>query len=257
MAEKFEIKWSGFQLNASNTYKKLRKEEEFFDVTLVGSDRKKFPAHRLVLASGSTFFKAMLKGNSDSKLMLCLENVNSNDIENVLDFVYEGQVNILQTDLERFLSVAKRFELEGLNESVDNSHLETLLKPKTKRKAKEEKKEQELMTLHMEVETEETKVEPNEEEKEEDFEIASVVSFKKRAYIPSISNYRDRIKADMKKKNGFNCCNTCGYSSKEEHNVISHMESHVVDLTFKCQGCNKDFSSRASIRSHQNKKKCF
>ena len=40
MEEKFSLKWNDFQDNTIKNFSKLRKEDEFFDVTLVSEDQK-------------------------------------------------------------------------------------------------------------------------------------------------------------------------------------------------------------------------
>ena len=39
MYEKFGLKWNDFQTNITNTFRKLRNEEDFYDVTIVSDDR--------------------------------------------------------------------------------------------------------------------------------------------------------------------------------------------------------------------------
>ena len=46
--------------------------------------------------------------------MLCLEGVTSQELNNVLDYIYNGEIQIYQDNLDRFLDVAQRFKLEGL-----------------------------------------------------------------------------------------------------------------------------------------------
>ena len=46
--------------------------------------------------------------------MICLEGLNQNDLNNVLDYIYYGEIQIYQHDLDRFLGIAERLKLEGL-----------------------------------------------------------------------------------------------------------------------------------------------
>ena len=99
MAEKFCLKWNDFQTNVSNAFKKLRKTENFYDVTLVSDDQQQVSAHKVVLASSSEYFKNILTSNTHSHPMLCLSGVNTADIKNMLDFMYHGEIQIFQDDL--------------------------------------------------------------------------------------------------------------------------------------------------------------
>ena len=46
--------------------------------------------------------------------------VSSKDIENALDFIYTGELNILHEDLERFLEIAQKLKLEELIKNQNN-----------------------------------------------------------------------------------------------------------------------------------------
>ena len=45
----------------------------------------------------------------------CLKfSISSTELNDILDYVYHGEVNINQEDLDRFLKIADRLKLEGL-----------------------------------------------------------------------------------------------------------------------------------------------
>ena len=122
MSEKFSLQWNEFHSNVSNSFSLLRNEDYLHDVTIVTDDNEQVAAHKLVLSACSEYFKNIFKKNKNTPLLLCLEGVNSSEIMNLLDFVYNGEIKIFQDDLESFLKVAKRFKLEGLlNEDVDHT----------------------------------------------------------------------------------------------------------------------------------------
>ena len=84
MSEKFCLKWNDFESNASKSLRNLRKEKDFFDVTLVSDDQKQISAHKVVLSSCSEYFKYILKQNKQhSHPLLCLEGISSPFYQNV------------------------------------------------------------------------------------------------------------------------------------------------------------------------------
>ena len=123
MAEKFNLKWNDFQSNVSKAFGLLRNETYLHDVTIVSDDFKHVSAHKLVLSACSDFFKKLFQETKKSQPVICLDGVKSTDLINVLDYVYEGEVKILQEDLDHFLSVAQKLKLEGLmgNESEEGN----------------------------------------------------------------------------------------------------------------------------------------
>ena len=114
MSEKFSLKWNDFRTTVSNSFGILREEKEFFDVTLVSDDERQIPAHKLVLSACSDFFKSILRKNSHSHPLLYLSGIHSTNLSLILDYIYQGEVQIYQDHLESFLDVAQKLKIEGL-----------------------------------------------------------------------------------------------------------------------------------------------
>ena len=113
MSERFSLKWNDFQSVVSQSFSVLRREEDFYDVTLVSDDQTQIPAHKLVLSASSHFFKSILKRNPHSHPLLYLSGVNSANLNLILDYIYQGEVQVNQEHLESFLEVAQRLKLPG------------------------------------------------------------------------------------------------------------------------------------------------
>ena len=111
MSEKFSLKWNDFQSVVSQSFSVLRREEDFFDVTLVSDDEVQISAHKLVLSACSSFFKSILKRNSHSHPLLYLSGVDSKSLGLVLDYIYNGEVQIYQHELDNFLQVSQKLKI--------------------------------------------------------------------------------------------------------------------------------------------------
>merc|ERR1712243_106746 len=85
MSDKFCLRWNDFHTNVSKTIGNLRYEDDFFDVTLVSDDQKQMFAHKVVLSASSEYFKNILKQNKHSNPILCLEGINSIEMNSILD----------------------------------------------------------------------------------------------------------------------------------------------------------------------------
>ena len=107
MSEKFCLKWNDFQSTVSQSFSVLRREEDFFDVTLVSDDEIQMSAQKLVLSACSSFFKNILKTNKHSQPLIYLSGVSSANLQFVLDYIYQGEVNIFQDQLDAFLNTAQ------------------------------------------------------------------------------------------------------------------------------------------------------
>ena len=122
MSEKFNLKWNDFQTNFSKSLGLSRNEDYLHDVTLVGDDNVQISAHKFALAASSEYFKRIFKNNRNShlQLVLCLEGMSSGELTNVLDYIYNGEVQLYQEDLDRFLDIAQRLKLEGMMGNTSN-----------------------------------------------------------------------------------------------------------------------------------------
>ena len=112
--ERFCLKGNDFQANVSNSFSTLRKENDFYDVSLVSDDDKVVSAHKVVLSASSEFFKSILRKADHSKPMIYLSGVRSTDLNCILDYIYEGEVQLYQEDLDNFLDVAQKLKINGL-----------------------------------------------------------------------------------------------------------------------------------------------
>ena len=118
--EKVSLRWNDFQADVASDFKKLRGSEDFTDVTLVCSDGQKFSAHKVILASSSSFFQDLLTTVNHSHPLIYMNGFKSEDMIALLDFVYHGETNILKTSLNSFLALAQQIQLKGLKQENEN-----------------------------------------------------------------------------------------------------------------------------------------
>merc|ERR1712189_22451 len=112
--EKFDLKWNDFQTTISQYFKQLRNEKDFFGVTLVSEDNKLFQTHKIVLTACSSFFKPILKANVHAHPLIYLSGVDSTNLQFILNYIYEGEVQLYQEQLDLFLNVAQKLQISGL-----------------------------------------------------------------------------------------------------------------------------------------------
>ena len=116
MTDKFCLRWNDFEANISLAFQDLQKEEDFFDVTIACEDHEQIKAHKVILASCSLFFKNILRRNQHQHPLLYLKGVKSRDFEGILNFIYQGEVNVAQDHLNGFLAVAEELQIKGLTQ---------------------------------------------------------------------------------------------------------------------------------------------
>jgi len=112
-SEKFCLRWNDFEANIGSAFRDLKEEKDFTDVTLACADNQ-VEAHKVILASSSPFFKRILKKNPHSHPLIYLKGIKLSDVEAVLTFIYQGEVNVEEDNLNTFLEVAQDLEVKGL-----------------------------------------------------------------------------------------------------------------------------------------------
>jgi len=114
--EKFCLRWNDFEKNISSSFRELRDDKDFFDVTLACDDNQ-LQAHKVILSACSPFFRSVLKKNPHQHPLLYLKGVKYEEILLVLNFMYHGEVNVAQDELNSFLSVAEDLQVKGLSQN--------------------------------------------------------------------------------------------------------------------------------------------
>jgi len=115
-SEKFCLKWNDFEKNISGAFREIREDKDFFDVTLACDDDQ-LQAHKVILSACSPFFRTILRRNKHDHPLLYLKGVKYADLVSVLNFMYHGEVNVAQEELNSFLAVAEDLKVKGLTQN--------------------------------------------------------------------------------------------------------------------------------------------
>ena len=114
MAEKLCLKWNDFQENINSAFGRLRKDDDFTDVTLACEDGQQLEAHKVILSVSSPLFENLLKRNKHNRPLIYMRGVKSEDLIAIIDFLYYGEANVFQENLNSFLVIAEELKLKGL-----------------------------------------------------------------------------------------------------------------------------------------------
>ena len=227
MHDKFSLKWQDFETNISNSFRKLRNTDDFYDVTLVSDDQEQMLAHKVVLSASSEYFNTVLKSNKHSHPMICLNGINSIELTNILDYIYNGEVEIKQDHLKTFLESAKRFQLEGLiEEPIENI-------PEITNSEEEKRMFEEFEQAKTSKRTKLYKSEP--------------------LNAQNFEEMMEKHEQSLKKQpDGTYVCVVCGKETKNSSHMKEHIEVHL-GMSFNCPHCEKAVGSRPALRTHMRK----
>ena len=129
-SEKLCLKWNDFQENVNKSFLSLKEDNEFTDVTLACEDDQQVEAHEAILAASSPFFEHILKKNRHPHPLIYMKGTKIDDLLAILDFLYCGEANVFQENLDSFLAIAEELKLNGLTAQQDLD--EENIKPKEK-----------------------------------------------------------------------------------------------------------------------------
>ena len=125
-SEKFCLRWNDFETNISEAFRELREEKDFFDVTLACDDNQ-IQAHKVIISACSPFFRNVLRRNPHQHPLLYLKGVKYKELLSVLNFMYMGEVNVAQEELNSFLAVAEDLKVKGLTQGKSGGQQESKL----------------------------------------------------------------------------------------------------------------------------------
>ena len=119
-SEKLCLQWNDFQTNLNIAFKNLREDSEFNDVTLACEDGSQVEAHKFVLAASSPVFQNLLRRKKHDRPLIYMRGMKSQDLQAIVDFLYCGETNVFEEDLDSFLTIAEELQLKGFIEKSED-----------------------------------------------------------------------------------------------------------------------------------------
>jgi len=114
--QRFSLRWNNYQSHLVTAFESLLDEKDFIDVTL-GVEGRKLPAHKMLLSACSPYFRELLKGNPCQHPIIILRDIKYDDLFSLLQFMYNGEVNVAQDQLNSFLKSAESLKIRGLTDN--------------------------------------------------------------------------------------------------------------------------------------------
>jgi len=248
VGEKFCLKWNKFQENVSHSFRELRDNNDFFDVTLACEDYQQIEAHKVILSACSPFFRNILKKNPHSHPLLYMKGVKMSDLVSILDFIYHGETNVHQEDLEVFLATAKGMKLKGLTEESDNKSVSTKIPELVKE------------DINHPVNASEGYIDNDITEDKFDNYLSVIARADESLIENSLSfvsgtTFNDETIQEMtvSTEGGFQC-KTCGKVMKIKQNLQTHIKTHLPSESHPCTECGKIYRSRHVLQVHKSQK---
>ena len=245
MSEKLCLQWNDFQDNIKSAFGNLREDNDFADVTLACEDGEQVEAHKVILAASSPFFQKMLGRNKHPHPLIYMRGVKSDDLSAIVDFLYCGEANVFQENLDSFLAIAEELQLKGLMGKMDEQVQEFEVDDKS---------------LPSKLSTANSKIPKTSFQKRKSHNPEE----KRTLAIPNnfsgdLEQLEERVKSMMEKSqnkyaNGRQLAHVCNVCGKEgmSNAIKDHIEAnHLKGIVIPCNLCDKTFRSRNSFRQHK------
>nr|XP_019559811.2 broad-complex core protein isoforms 1/2/3/4/5-like isoform X3 [Aedes albopictus] len=122
--DEFALCWNNFADNIASGFQKLYDLGDLVDVT-IACDGKLLKAHKIVLAICSPYFQEMFMSNPCKHPIIVLKDVSVNVMQELLQFMYQGEVNVKHSELQCFMKIAETLQIKGLTASHKNERSPT------------------------------------------------------------------------------------------------------------------------------------
>lgn len=111
--QQFCLKWNSYQNNLKSEFDQLLQNESFVDVTLA-CDGQSIKAHKMVLSACSPYFQALFFDNPCQHPIIIMKEVKWPELKAVVEYMYKGEINVCQDQIEPLLRVAQMLKIRGL-----------------------------------------------------------------------------------------------------------------------------------------------
>ena len=163
--------------------------------------------------------------------MFYLPNIYSEELTLLLEFLYIGQAEVNENDLEKFLSFGKVFEIEGLKEHQSN----TLCDPNDAKNSQKEGHGDSSILITKTL----SKREANGKFSCDQCSYQSV-------YRRGVKRHQDAIHLGIK-----HSCDECPKEYGDTQKLKLHKENTHEGFSYECDQCEKVYGTHMNLRQHE------
>ena len=222
-------------------------------------DGHQVEAHKVVLISSSPFFKNLLQKTKHPHPLIYMRGLKSKDLVAMADFLYHGEANLYQENLDSFLAVAEELQLKGLQRKQTEGKPEENKTGRTKPAARiSDTLLQETVDADFKPHLTKGKSlgnfsnEPNHE---------TAIALNSNTPNTETAELSERVKSMMLvsenyapgQKGKARICRVCGKEGRMTV-IASHIEfNHITGIALPCNVCGENSSTRNALAQHKFK----
>ncbi|XP_055386047.1 transcription factor GAGA-like [Condylostylus longicornis] len=111
--QQYSLRWNNYLRHITFAFDDLKSNGDLVDVTLC-CDGQKIKAHKVLLSACSAYFKEIFNDNPHPHPVIVFKFIKFEDLNAIIQFIYQGEVNVQQDALQSFLQTAELLAIQGL-----------------------------------------------------------------------------------------------------------------------------------------------
>ncbi|GAB6024034.1 hypothetical protein CHUAL_008756 [Chamberlinius hualienensis] len=114
--EMLNLRWGSHQLNLISVFDRLLGNQVFVDVTLA-CEGISLKVHKAVISAASPYFQKLLMENPCDHPVIILSDLQPSVLQDLVEFMYRGEINVMQDRLNELIKWAEKLQIAGLTET--------------------------------------------------------------------------------------------------------------------------------------------
>ena len=227
--EKFSLIWNDYNSHLSELMRGMLKRTDLSDVTLV-CDESSFKVHKVVLSACSEVFTEIIKQTPGSNSVIYLRGIPAKQMEILVEFMYLGEAQMYDGQIEDFLNIARDLKIKGTGLSDNNASMENG-----------------CMKENLDDESFKKTKEPS---KVESFKTDSVIE-KQTVIMKKTSWESNEIHAvALQRTQGSLECPECGRLFTHGGQLNLHIKSIHLGIKHQCNFCEHKATQKSNLKAH-------
>ena len=184
--------------------------------------------------------------------LIFMRGMKSSDLQHIINFLYNGEVNIYQEHLNDFLAIAEDLQLKGLAQSENPPDQNIKYEVIEEKSETEPKMNRRVTRLPNPVFLADQQNVPNDLETEGTLISTSLVTL-------NDNDLKQKMAELVKWNSEINLweCLICGKQAPNTKNLKTHTQIHMEGLVYPCNVCGKTFRCSTNLKNHKySSKEC-
>jgi len=243
----FCLRFPDFEESVVHSWRELRKEDCFCDATLACEENRQILVHKVIVSACSPVLGSLLRKNPHQHPLLYLRGVNYAELQNILDFMYQGEVNVPQKRLNEFLAIAVDLKIKGLSGDLSQNNHQALVDSKPQSPSKED--DPPLKRKKIDYDTAlDNSLDLCGVKQEVDEELEGAND----EFVGSLEDYKQLLGLT---NNPFNLlqshsCDQCDFTASTRRTVKRHIQAEHEGLMFYCDQCDHKANRKDRLKAH-------